>query len=349
MYSPDRSSQQTILFTQLISRDARPVESHVVLTLFECAYCLLRLGIRVGLSVATFFSIPGKTAGLTRNSGSVLLFTGQPPPIQPAQDPPMPPSRAYLSLVLAAAAVPAQSQIGLKTIDPPGGGHVVYGAVSGATSLPMAMGSVLRYVHTQAGERPRIGKFFQAKDSDSVATFFTVSSRGKTYAGIAIVTPNGGQPLGAILYDETARFPSTESTMMQALNKAWAATSASGPSPTSAAPPAAPAAVHSGGSARRPQRQHRPPIRLAHQRRRARRAYRRRPQRRNRPYVRALREHLRPSRPAQPESAQQPRIRARYACHLPLWRRCIPVLRFGHQPTAPAQQPAARRLQARSV
>src|SRR5579872_2374796 len=68
------------------------------------------------------------------------------------------------------------SQSGLKTIDNPGGGQIVYGPVSGQTTLQGAMGAMLRNVHSHFGERPQIGRFFQAGGSDSVATFFTVTA-----------------------------------------------------------------------------------------------------------------------------------------------------------------------------
>jgi hypothetical protein len=129
---------------------------------------------------------------------------------------------------------PAQSQPasrppsndGLKIINNPGGGQVVYGSLTGQSSLPSAMGFMLRTVHSHFGDRPRIGKFFQANGADSAATFFNLNvstQGGKPIAGLVIVTmPRGGaQPSAAILYDDAARFPRTEPAMMKALNQAW--------------------------------------------------------------------------------------------------------------------------------
>ncbi len=117
------------------------------------------------------------------------------------------------------------SQGGLKTIDNPGGGQIVYGPVTGQTSLQGAMGTMLRNVHSHFGERPQIGRFFQAGGSDSVATFFTVTAKsqgGKHFAGMVIVSmPSGSQPAGAVIYDDAQRFGTTANPMLKKLNEVW--------------------------------------------------------------------------------------------------------------------------------
>jgi hypothetical protein len=152
---------------------------------------------------------------------------------------------AQLTFVLLFAAVvptPACGQDGLKTIDNPGGGQIVYGPVAGQTSMQGAMGAMLRNVHSLFGERPQIGRFFQSGGSDSVATFFTVMAKsqgGKHIAGMVIVSmPSGSQPTGAIVYDDAQRFGTTANPMLKKLNEVWHVDSAK---PTAASGASAPA------------------------------------------------------------------------------------------------------------
>src|SRR5450755_5130316 len=104
---------------------------------------------------------------------------------------------------------------GLKTINNPGGGQIVYGPLGDVSSLKTAMVYVLRTVHSHFDDRPRIGKFFQAKDGHSVATFFSVTAKsqgGGAISGLAIVSmaEGSGSAAGAVLYDDAARFARSE-------------------------------------------------------------------------------------------------------------------------------------------
>ncbi len=121
----------------------------------------------------------------------------------------------------------ARADEGLKSIDNPGGGQVVYGPVEGQTTMQGAMGFMLRKVHGHFGDRPEIGKFFQGRGGDSVATFFTLTAKnqgGKKMSGLVIVSmPKGARPAAAVLYDEAARFGKTEPVLMKKLNEAWQA------------------------------------------------------------------------------------------------------------------------------
>ncbi|ABF40089.1 hypothetical protein Acid345_1086 [Candidatus Koribacter versatilis Ellin345] len=113
----------------------------------------------------------------------------------------------------------------LKTIDNPGGGQVVYGSLTGQNSPSAAMGFMLKQVHGHFGDRPQIGKFFQARGSDSIAVFFNLTAKNqgnKPIAGMVIVSmPPGGTTTAAVLYDDAGRFAKTEPEMMKALNAAW--------------------------------------------------------------------------------------------------------------------------------
>ena len=117
------------------------------------------------------------------------------------------------------------SSPGLQTLDNPAGGHVVYGPMEDAMSMPQAMAYMLRQIHGRFGDRPQIGRFFQSRSKDSLATFFTLTARkqdGKAIAGLVIVsTPQGAKPAAAVLYDDASRFSKTESTLMNMLNSAW--------------------------------------------------------------------------------------------------------------------------------
>lgn len=133
---------------------------------------------------------------------------------------------------------------GLKTINNPGGGQIVYGPLGEVSSLKTAMVYVLRTVHSHFDDRPRIGKFFQAKDGQSVATFFAVTAKnqgGGAISGLAIVSmAEGNGAAGAILYDDAARFNKSEPVMMKTLNEAWHVASARPTAPVAAAAAGAP-------------------------------------------------------------------------------------------------------------
>lgn len=172
---------------------------------------------------------------------------------------------AAMALFTASLAIHANGNPdeGLQTIDNPGGGQIVYGPLAVQTSLSGAMGIVLREVHKHFGDRPQISKLFQARNSDSIATFFTLTAQGgKPIAGLVIVSlPSGAKPAAALIYDDKERFSKTVNPMLKTLNEAWhpasdkaAAQGASSVPPTSStnqskspqatAPPAAPMPLH---------------------------------------------------------------------------------------------------------
>jgi hypothetical protein len=133
---------------------------------------------------------------------------------------------------VAACSASVNEQGTLSVIDAPHGGKVVYGPVKEA-SPQKAMADVLRYVHTQFGEAPLVGKVFQSRDGQNFGAFFTVSGKrqgDKRFAGLAIVSlARGSVPAAAVLYDESTRFAQTEPVLLRSLTDAWrsAATAAS--------------------------------------------------------------------------------------------------------------------------
>ena len=131
-----------------------------------------------------------------------------------------------LILTLSTILVHAQE---LKTINPPGGGKIVYGQVASETTEAGAMGAILRNLHQSLGERPQVGKLFQVHGTQSVAVFFGVTRHdqgaGKQplqVAGLIIATKVSTSHVeAALVSDDASRFPKTLSPMMKSLFAVW--------------------------------------------------------------------------------------------------------------------------------
>jgi hypothetical protein len=123
----------------------------------------------------------------------------------------------------------ASAQSGLKTINPAQGGKIVYGQVDGQTTEAGAMGVVLHSLHTSLGEKPQVGKLFDVKGTDSVATFFTVTRHdqgaGKgslAISGMLIATKVSTDHVeAALVSDDASRFNKTLPGMMKTLMSVW--------------------------------------------------------------------------------------------------------------------------------
>jgi hypothetical protein len=162
-----------------------------------------------------------------------------------------------LSLVLlgahTACSGPADS---LKVIDNPSGGHVVCGPVNENTPQT-AMAAMLRYVHNRFGERPLAGNAFQSRDGQNFGAFFTVtpkSAANNRIAGLVIVSLSGATPpAGAVLYDDSNRFASTEPALMHMLTDACRSASTpvktTGDSSSGSVPPLTPTRFPDGSGA----------------------------------------------------------------------------------------------------
>jgi hypothetical protein len=151
-----------------------------------------------------------------------------------------------LSALVVLSSTLAQAQ-GLKTIDNPGGGQVLYGSITGQNTPQGAMASILHYVHTQFGGRPVVTGIFQSRDGQFVGASFTetaASQGNKAFAGLAIVSLSADSaPAGALLYDEAARFPKTQPVLMKKLDEAWHEAAAPDLSSSPGSPANQPAAV----------------------------------------------------------------------------------------------------------
>src|SRR5580704_12674799 len=135
---------------------------------------------------------------------------------------------------LVACSASGGAQESLSVIDGPSGGKVVYGSVN--EGLPQAaMAAVLRYVHTQFGEAPVVGKVFQSQDGQNFGAFFTVSAKNQgdtKFAGLVIVSiAQGVKPAAAVLYDESTRFAQTEPILLRTLTDAWRKAATATPAP----------------------------------------------------------------------------------------------------------------------
>jgi hypothetical protein len=119
------------------------------------------------------------------------------------------------------------------------------------------MAAVLRYVHTQFGEAPLVGKVFQSRDGQNFGAFFTVAGKrqgDKRFAGLVIVSlARQATPAAAVLYDESTRFAQTEPLLLRSLTDAWrSAATAAAPAPASnvgSVPPLTPTRFPDGSGA----------------------------------------------------------------------------------------------------
>ena len=131
--------------------------------------------------------------------------------------------------VLALGAAVAASGQGLTRINPQGGGMIMYGQVQGQSTEAGAMGYILKNLHQSIGEKPQVGKLFDVKGTDSVATFFNITRRdqgpGKpplTVSGLLIATKVSTDHVeAAVVSDDAARFNKTLPGMMKTLMAQW--------------------------------------------------------------------------------------------------------------------------------
>ena len=113
----------------------------------------------------------------------------------------------------------AVASAAMKTVDAQGG-KISYGPVDGQTVESGAMGAVLKSLHTQYGDRPRVGDLFQVRGTQSVAAFFSIADRH--LAGMMIVTKVGGNRVEAgMVLGDAAHFGSNYNSLMKTLMTTW--------------------------------------------------------------------------------------------------------------------------------
>jgi len=116
------------------------------------------------------------------------------------------------------AAQPSDST--LKIVNGPSGGQFAYGSLTGQRTKTDAMVYMLRDIHRYFGDKPQVGKFFQSRNGESLATFFTLNAKGgKQMAGLVLITVHENSPVQvAVLYDYADHFASSEPSLMNALS-----------------------------------------------------------------------------------------------------------------------------------
>ena len=128
---------------------------------------------------------------------------------------------------------------GFTTVNAPGGGQYIYGPFPGKGSMSDAVLYMLRSIHQYFGNRPELGKFVQSRDGTQTAAFFGVNAKGaagKPMTGLFIVARStDGAASGAVVFDESSHFATSEPGMMKALYTVWhpAGINAAGASTTS--------------------------------------------------------------------------------------------------------------------
>ncbi len=154
------------------------------------------------------------------------------------------------AILLACAAVMASpAGDGIKTVDVPGGGHIMYGPLPGQLTPQAAIGKVLHVVSQHCGDRPQITNILKAGNGDILAAIFNVTAKnqdGHKLTGMVIASaPKSGQAAAVLLYDDSDRFPTSLNPMFKRLQQEISASpSALGP-PSSSSPSGSPSGSHS--------------------------------------------------------------------------------------------------------
>jgi hypothetical protein len=147
-------------------------------------------------------------------------------------------ARRFTVLLIAAsmvfaAALPVFAEGGLKTINNPGGGQIVYGPMDPQPSLQAAMGTMLHLVHGHYGEKPQVGRLVQDHAGKQLAAFFNLTDHnfgsGRIGGLVMVYMSQGSKPMAAVLTDTSQRFPQTVNSMLQRLNSEWRASMPASP------------------------------------------------------------------------------------------------------------------------
>jgi hypothetical protein len=132
---------------------------------------------------------------------------------------------ALVCVLLSTLTIHTRAQTPLRNMAGPQGGTIVYGTVDGANTPPAAMGSVLRQLHKQYGDRPVVGRVFRVHGTDSDAVFFTLTRHSPStlkIAGMLLVSSAPGHVEAALLSDDASRFGTSINPMLQKLFEVWA-------------------------------------------------------------------------------------------------------------------------------
>jgi len=131
---------------------------------------------------------------------------------------------SLLAILLTCSSSLLSSQTPLRNMPGPQGGSIIYGTVDGANTPPAAMGSILKQLHRQYGDRPQVGRVFKVRGTDSDAVFFTLTRHSPStiaVAGMLLVSSVPGHVEAALLSDDASRFGSSINPMLQTLFNNW--------------------------------------------------------------------------------------------------------------------------------
>ena len=145
---------------------------------------------------------------------------------------------AFAMLMCANASLAQSAQGTFQNFSNPGGGHVLTGVLGREPSLQAAVAAVLRRIHAEFGNRPKVTQSAENPRGHSTALFFTESRNGQSYVGISLISAApGAVASAAVLYDTTRRFASTLGPMLRRLDTI---TNPQGGTTTAAVAPAEP-------------------------------------------------------------------------------------------------------------
>ena len=150
-------------------------------------------------------------------------------------------------VLLALHGVAAQARTPLKTLTAAGGGKIVYGVVGGTTSQAAGLGAMLRSIHNQCGEKPKVSQAFKVRGTDSVAIFFSVAnhSRGnRPVAGMVLAAHTSGGIEAALLTDAADHFSTSLNPMLMQLLGVWHPGAVTRAPQATGGSPAPPAKLH---------------------------------------------------------------------------------------------------------
>jgi hypothetical protein len=150
-----------------------------------------------------------------------------------------------LSILMAAPLLAAtQAFPGVTVLDHPGGGTIAYAQLPAQHTAQGAINRVMQYVTARFGATPKVTHVLKSKDGNSLAVTFTLKATSDSpgdITGLALVAVTASGPgKGAVLSDQSDRFGSTVSEMLQQMRQVAASAGAA---------PVAAAAARTNGSA----------------------------------------------------------------------------------------------------
>jgi hypothetical protein len=129
------------------------------------------------------------------------------------------------ALMNLSLAVITQAESKLTVINPPEGGRVIYGQIPGESTESGGMGWILRSLRKEFDDRPRVGKLFQVRGTESVAAFFSltnhINGNAQLNGLLIVIKPASDRVEGAVVYDQASKFAASFNPLMKALFQAW--------------------------------------------------------------------------------------------------------------------------------